>query len=45
MCKLIVVWSSGETETFICESEDAARKTGFDFEMIFGNQVEWWGVV
>lgn len=45
MYELVIVWASGETETFpIYKTECSAFEAGRGMETALGEQISWWCV-
>lgn len=42
--ELVVIWSDGNKETFKFYSYKEADNTGYNMKLVFGNQIEWYGV-
>ena len=43
MYELVVIWSTGETETHPFETEEEAKRIGDGMKNAFGDQIEWYG--
>lgn len=42
--ELVLVWTDGNIDVYTLPSERDALARGLDFKMIFGNQIQWYGV-
>lgn len=44
MYKLIIIWYTGEKETYDYTTREEAEKAELGMRMVFGNQIEWSGI-
>lgn len=44
MYKLILLWETGEKETYNYNTRDEAQITADNMKMCFGNQISWYGI-
>lgn len=42
--ELVIIWASGEIQTYPFSNEQSAEETGLNMKAVFGNQIEWIGV-
>lgn len=44
MYKLIIIWYTGEKETYDYTTREEAEEAEKGYHMAFGNQIEWSGI-
>lgn len=42
--ELVIIWETGEKETFVYATEEEAQKACNGYQMAFGNQIAWAGI-
>lgn len=43
--KLIIIWDNGNREEYIYGTQERAEKTAHSMKVVFGDQIEWLGIV
>lgn len=41
--ELVIIWTTGEKDTYEYDTREAAEKSGRNMKMALGNQIAWYG--
>lgn len=44
MYELVIIWTTGEKETYGYTTREEAEKAELGMRMVFGNQIQWTGI-
>lgn len=44
MFELVIIWDNGEKDVYTYKTEIEAETSGKNMKMVFGNQIQWFGI-